>query len=290
MVSVFGFILGAVLGSFIKVLADRSLSNKSFRGRSYCTACRHKLAWYDLLPIVSFFLLGGKCRYCRKSFSSEYILVEISSGIIFALVFWKVFPNFYDLPLKIFFTCVLLVLFITDLKKMFIPDRIVLPALVVTLIYLVLLTIYKIGYLFYYLSQSRIGQLLLPPNSDYFQRHAIISAYPLFWGIVMALLIGGFFTLLILITKGRGMGGGDVKLGALIGLSLGFPGSLVALMLSFISGAVFSIGLILLKKKHFGQSIPFGPFLVFGSIVSLLWGNQIVDWYLHIDKIVFLWS
>lgn len=287
-VSAFGFVLGAVLGSFIKVLADRSLSNKSFRGRSYCTACKHKLAWYDLLPIVSYFLLHGKCRYCHKTISFEYVLVEVASGAIIALLFWQTSTFFLDLPLKIFFVSVLLVLFITDLKKMFIPDRIILPAIVITLIYLILETICKIGYLFYYLSQSRIGQLLLPPHSDYFQRHAIITTYPLFWGMGMALLIGGFFTLLILITKGRGMGGGDVKLGALIGLSLGFPGSLVALMLSFISGAFASLVLIAFGKKHFGQSIPFGPFLVFGSIVSLLWGNQLIDWYLHIDKIFFL--
>ena len=98
----------------------------------------------------------------------------------------------------------------------------------------------------------------------------------------MGLLIGGFFWALIIITKGKGMGGGDVKLGAFMGLMLGFPQSLLAIVLSFISGAIFSIFLIIFGKKHFGQAIPFGPFLVFGSLVSLFWGNLIIDWYLHL--------
>ena len=165
---------------------------------------------------------------------------------------------------------------------MLIPDRISLPAIYISLAFLVGITIYKIGYLYYSLSNSPIGQKLLPPYTDYFQRHALMTAEPLFGSLAMGLLIAGFFMLLIIITKGKGMGGGDVKLGAFMGLMLGFPQSLLAIVSSFILGAAFSIFLIITGKKHFGQAIAFGPFLVLGSLISLFWGNQILNWYLHL--------
>ncbi|MEK7617145.1 MAG: prepilin peptidase [Patescibacteria group bacterium] len=293
---ILGFILGTVLGSLVKALADRSLTNKTFRGRSYCPQCKHKLQWYDLLPIISYLLLRGRCRYCGDRISVEYFLVEVVMGLLIGYLFfqgfdkimqWPYLVNFQftisllDLLFKTFFISVLVVLFLTDIKRMFIPDRIILPSIVIATIFLLLTTLYKIGYLYYFLSQSRIGQLLLPPHSDYFRNHAIRTAEPLIYSIVAAILIGGFFWLLIIITKGKGMGGGDVKLGALMGLVLGSPLSLVALMISFLLGALISVVLLTLGKKHFGESIPFGPFLVSGSLVTLFWGNNIFEWYLH---------
>ncbi|MBI2196757.1 prepilin peptidase [Candidatus Daviesbacteria bacterium] len=298
---VIGFILGTILGSFVKALADRSLGKKSFWGRSYCLSCHHKLAWYDLFPIASYILLRGKCRYCHKKIGIEYLLVEIGMGILVGFLFWQtpfviarseatwqsVFQSsilLVDLLSKTFFITILAVLFLTDLKKMLIPDRVIKPAIVIALVSLIVVTIYKVSYLYYSLSQSMVGRLLLPPHSDYFQRHAIAAAQPLMWGIFMGILIGGFFYGLIIITRGKGMGGGDVKLGAFIGLMLGFPQALFALILAFLTGAVFSIGLIIFGKKHFGQTIPFGPFLVLGSLIMLYWGNQIVDWYLKLGS------
>lgn len=187
-----------------------------------------------------------------------------------------------ELIFKIFFVSTLSVLFLTDLKKMLIPNRIVMPAIVIAVAYLILVTLLKVGYLYYYLLQTRIGQLLLPPHSDYLERHAMIIAEPLVWAVVSGLLIAGFFYGLILITKGKGMGGGDVSLGAFIGLGLGFPASLLAVMSAFLFGAIYSIILILLGKKHFGQNIAFGPFLVIGSLTALFWGSKILDWYLHL--------
>lgn len=296
-----GFVLGAVLGSFSLALADRSLSDKSYLGRSICTYCKKPLNWYDLFPILSYLALGGKCRYCHKKIGIEYLLVEVVMGILIAFVFWqslgslqltvyslqavtdyKFLITIFDLIFKVFFITVLAILFITDIKDMFIPDRIVLPSIVIAFVFLIGITVYKIGYLYYFLSQTPIGQKLLPPYSDYFYRHAIMAAEPLYMGVLMGLLIGGFFWGLIIITRGKGMGGGDVKLGALMGLGLGFPGALLSLMLAFLSGAIFSVGLILMGKKRFGQTIPFGPFLVLGSLVTLFWGNQIMDWYLNL--------
>jgi prepilin signal peptidase PulO-like enzyme (type II secretory pathway) len=252
---IFGFALGTILGSFVKALADRSLSRKSFGGRSYCPKCQHKLAWYDLLPIISFLLLRGKCRYCHKKIGVEYLWVEIAMGILIGFLFWQSFQSpttLLDLLIKTFFIVVLAVVFLTDLKKMLIPDRIMKPAIIIALILLII-------------------KAVLTTNTE-----------PLYMGILVALLIGGFFYSLIVITKGKGMGGGDVKLGAFMGLLLGFPQALFALVLAFLTGAIFSVGLIILGKKHFGQTIPFGPFLVLGSLIMLFWGPEIINWYLNI--------
>ena len=294
--SIPGFLLGAVLGSFCLVLADRSLTKQTFWGRSYCLHCKKKLHWYDLFPIFSFVLLKGRCRYCKKKISFAYPVVELITGFLIGFLFWQSFNNFQfsifnfqfsifvlDLLLKVFFVIVLVPLFITDLKTMFIPDRIIKPSLLIGFILSLGITVYKISYLYYFLSINSLGKYLLPPYSDYFLRHAFYTAQPFLMSILMTLLIGGFFMGLIIITRGKGMGGGDVKLGAFMGLMLGFPQGLLAIISSFILGAVFSIFLIMTGKKHFGQSIPFGPFLVLGSLIALFWGNQIIEWYLHLS-------
>ena len=298
---VLGFLLGTILGSFAKALADRSLVERSFWGRSYCMNCKHKLSWYDLFPIISYLFLGGRCRYCGDKIGLEYLLVEVGMGILVGFLFWLSFSSFQftvyslqsifsfqftifilELFFKTFFISILVILFLTDLKKMFIPDRIILPAIVISVISIIFITVIKVIYLYSYLSQDAIGKYLLPPQSDYFRRHVLMATEPFLYSILMAILIGGFFYLLIIITKGKGMGGGDVKLGAFLGLMLGFPNALLATILSFVLGAVFSLFLILTGKKHFGQTIAFGPFLVLGSLIALFWGNQIMEWYLHL--------
>lgn len=292
-----GFIIGVILGSFVKALADRSLTNSSFWGRSYCPHCKHKLHWYDLFPILSYLILSGKCRHCKDKIATQYLLVEVILGILIGFLFLQSFSNFsatggpafgwqflmfaLNLIYKIFFIGVLIALFLTDLKKMLIPDRIVIPAIWITLIYLIGVSLFKVGYLYYFLSQTILGRLLLPPHNGYFVNHAMAILESTLTSIVMGIVIAGFFLALIIITRGKGMGGGDVKLGAFLGLVLGFPNALVALMAAFLSGAFISLILIFGGKKHLGQVIPFGPFLVFGSLISLFWGNQIIDWYLH---------
>ncbi len=296
-----GFVLGIILGSFAKALADRSLKNRTFFGRSYCPHCKHKLGWYDLLPIFSYIFLSGKCRYCKDKISPEYLIVELVMGLLVGFLFWQAsanlqfiiynFQSIYnfqfiifisDLLFKTFFISILMILFLTDFKEMFIPDRVILPAIAISTIYLLAAATYKVGYLYYYLGQSTIGKKLLPPYSDYFQRHALITAEPLLLGVFSAFLIGGFFCVLIILTRGKGMGGGDVKLGAFMGLALGFPNAFLALMLAFLSGALVSLSLIFFGKKKLSSHIAFGPFLVFGSLISLYWGQIILDWYLRL--------
>lgn len=294
--AVVGFVVGTILGSLAKVLADRSLEGRTFKGRSYCSHCKHKLGWYDLLPIFSYLLLWGRCRYCRKKIGHEYLWVELGLGAAVAVLFWQEalrFPGVADyfrlaifileLTFKTFFLTALAALFITDLRKMLLPDRITLPAIAASLVFLIVLTVIKIGYFYYYLSQTILGKYLLPPHSDYFQRHAWITLEPVLWSTISAVAIGIFFTGLIILTKGKGMGGGDVKLGVLMGLVLGFPGSFLALMLAFLTGATLSLGLIALGKKNFGDTLAFGPFLILGSYTSLLWGEEIISWYLSLS-------
>lgn len=299
LITAVGFILGTILGSFVKVLADRSLLRKNFTGRSYCPSCKHELQWYDLLPVISYLQLGGKCRYCKNKIAGEYLLVETVMGVLVGFLFWQSnLPPFgwntiatfqsllisvLDLILKVFFISILVALFLTDLKKMFIPDRIIIPAVILGIIVNLAAAFLKIGYLYYSLSQSLIGKYLLPPASDFFRRHALLIAEPLLYSIVTSLVIAGFFLSLIIITRGKGMGGGDVKLGAFMGLMLGFPNALLAIILAFFIGAVFSVLLILAGKKHFGQTIAFGPFLVIGSLITLFLGNQIISWYLALS-------
>lgn len=292
--TLFGFLLGICLGSFIKVVADRSLEENSIQGRSICPNCRKKLAWFDLFPIISYLILRGKCRYCKKPISKEYPLFEILFGLIIALLFYLNLPDNFlrlDIPsliliglnlsFQIFIISVVMAILITDLKKGLIPDRITYPAIVIGFTYLVLSTLFKSFLLYHSLASNEVGRFLLPPHSNYFIEHVIIAASPLWMGFLTALGFGVFFAGLIFFTGGKGMGGGDFKLGIFLGLVLGFPNALVALMLSFLGGSIVGIALLFLGKKKFGQTIPFGPFLSFGAIATIFWGERILNWYLH---------
>lgn len=295
MIWVFGFIIGICLGSLTKAIADRSLTNKTFWGRSYCEACKKQLAWYDLFPVFSYLVLRGKCRNCRKKLSPEYLLIEILVGLIFAWVFAKVVPvNILELgwgawtvialSLVMYATIVITLVstFLTDFKTGYIPDRITYPAIWMMFITLIITTVVKSGFLYLALSESSLGKYLLPPASNYYFDQVLRLSEPLFYGCLMAFLIGLFFYILIVITRGRGMGGGDLKLGVFLGLAFGFPYSLVVLMLSFLLGSVYGIGLIILGKKKFGQTLPFGPFMSIAGIIAVFWGSEILNWYLHL--------
>lgn len=293
-----GLIFGIVLGSFTKVLADRSLNYKSFWGRSFCPKCKKTLKWYNLFPLVSYIVQKGKCSFCGKKIGASYPLTELFLGLIVGILFstsYSRFPGLNDpIPLsifladlifKVFFIVILIALALTDLKKYFIPDRIIIPAIKIALVILTIITAFRVWYLYYFLSLTELGKLLLPPHSDYFQRHALDIIYPLLSGVITGGVVATFFILLIMITRGKGMGGGDVKLGGFIGFCLGFPNGVLAIMLGFIIGAVTSLLLILFGKKKFKEIIPFGPFLVLGALISLFWGDAIMAWYFNLNNI-----
>ncbi|HEY4694365.1 MAG TPA: prepilin peptidase [Candidatus Nanoarchaeia archaeon] len=257
----FGFVLGAVVGSFLNVVILRVHSGKKLTGRSECPHCRHELSTTDLIPIISFLWLRGRCRYCKKPISWQYPLVEITTGLTFALVFSTFYStiilssirviDLINLGFTLFFVSVLIVVTVSDLKWGIIPDRIVLPAWIVAFLYQI--------YLFFNYQSLTV----------------------LLHNLAVALSLGLFFFILILVTRGKGMGGGDLKLAILIGLSLGWPEAVVAIFLAFLTGALASVMLILLGKKAFKQTVPFGPFLALGAFFGILFGNELFRFYLN---------
>jgi len=253
MIYVFLFLLGAAVGSFLNVLIDRLPRKEGFLfGRSYCENCRTPLPWFDLIPIFSFFWLRGRCRFCKTRIPLRLLVVEILTGVGFVLLFWlgKDYHGlYYWLLITVY--CLLfssfIVLFFTDLEYGILPDRVVAPAMAATLVW-------------------RITPLVL--NTRY-------------W-ILPALGLALFFLFLIAITRGRGMGFGDVKLGFLVGLVLGWPGTLVAAFLAFLLGGLVSAILLVVGRKHFGETVPFGPFLIIGTGIAVVFGSQIWSWYLSL--------
>ena len=241
------FILGVCVGSFLNVLVDRLPRNESFlKGRSHCEKCKKELAWYDLIPLLSFSFLKGKCRYCQVRLSWYYPAVELTTGFLFAAVLFFVLGRNINIITFIYYCFIvssLIVIFFSDLKYGIIPDKIVFPAILASFLFLIL-------------------------NSQLSALNYLLSA-------VGASL---FFLFLFLITRGRGMGFGDVKLAFLMGLILGFPNIVVSLYIAFLTGAVIGCILIIWRKKKLaGTSIPFGPFLVLGTFLAIIWGENLLQ-------------
>jgi len=232
------FVFGLVTGSFLNVVIYRLPRGLGFvKGRSFCPKCKRKISWFDNVPLISFILLKGHCRFCRKPISLRYPLVELLTGGIFYLSYLS-HLSFLSYPLF----CGLIVIFFIDLEHQIIPDEIVTPLSILFFLYFLIT-----------------------------DRQLLITNY-LITGIVSFLFLYSIY----LLTKGKGMGFGDVKLAFLIGLVLGWPKVVVAFYLAFLTGAFFGIILILLGKAKLKQKIAFGPFLVFSTIVSFLWGEEIV--------------
>lgn len=295
LVAVVGFIFGTILGSFSKAAADRIKKKESLEGRSYCQKCKTPLRWYDLFPVISFILLKGRCRNCHKKIPLSNFLSEVVLGFIVALIFLFTIPSdaltlsldlnsglfILDLVFKLFVICVISIIFWTDTITGLIPDKVTYPAIIVAIAYLISFSAFK-SWIFYQNLlniNNPFGKYLLPPYSSYLwdnlERIWFTAGLTVLAAIGMALI----FILLIVITKGRGMGWGDVKYVLWLGLAVGFPNIIPAVFLAFFTGAVFSIGLIVFGQKHFGQTIPFGPFLGAGAILAMLWGNQLINLY-----------
>lgn len=238
MISLLIFLFGTVVGSFLNVVIYRLPKGESIIfPPSHCPHCRHRLFWYDLMPIISYILLFGKCRYCKKTISVIYPLVEAITGLLFLFIFIFVpYGNIFTLFYYLFMAGVFLAIFFTDLKYGLIPFQLVLIGTVVVLF-----------------------KLLLTFSLYVFLSH-ILSA-------LAAFLI---FLFLFLVTKGRGMGFGDVILVMLMGLFLGYPAIGFALYIAFLTGAVASLILIIVGSKRLrNDTIPFGPFLVLGTFINL---------------------
>ncbi len=262
------FITGCAIGSFLGVVVDRLLNGESiWKGRSHCDHCRHNLRWYDLLPIISFFAANRKCRYCQKKLSWFYPSIEIITGISFLLIGYKLFGNNLSLLgevnyLMLFLyylllTCGFIVIFFADIKYGIIPLTTSLFMLAVIIGWYILLP---------FLSFSPIQAFVLGIETS------IISG--LLSALAVSLLFGFFYLR-------KWMGLGDVIYAFLMGLILGFPKIILGLYIAFITGAIIGVALVLLKmKKIKHETIPFGPFLVLGTFVSMLYGDYLINWIL----------
>lgn len=257
------FFLGASIGSFINVYVLRTLAGEDYvRGRSRCDVCRRDLAWYEMVPLLSYLILRGKCRTCKAEIDVMHPVVELLTGALFVW-WWLIGSAFFQLtqrPLDIIqplfwlsVGLILLLIVVIDLRAMIIPDWSILALGLGALAYRMLLN---------------VAGIYRPED----------FAMALFG----ALLAMSFFLLLWWGTRKRGLGFGDVKLVFPLGLIVGWPQILVALFLSFILGATVGIGLILSGRAKFGRPLPFGPFLVAGTALALLWGNSLLRWYVNL--------
>ena len=244
------FLFGLIIGSFLNCVIYRLEKEQSFiKGRSYCPDCKHQLGFWDLIPVLSFIVLGGKCRYCQNKISLQYPLVELSTALLFVLISLAQ-PGYARLVFLIIITCLLIIIFVYDLKHYIIPDKIIYSAIIITFFYQ-LFEIWNFG------------------HWDLFR----IS--DLGFGILPAF----FFLAIILFSRGQWMGLGDFKLAVFMGLFLGWPNILIALFFAFFIGAIIGLGLIAFKGKTLKSEIPFGPFLIIGTFLAMFFGNQIITWF-----------
>lgn len=219
---------------------------------SRCPACDTPIKPLDNIPVLSYLILGGKCRACKAKIAFRYPLVEFLNASLYVLVVWRYGPGWDALLYWIFCSSLVVITFI-DLDFQIIPDRITLAGIPVALL---------------------AGSLLLP---DPFMRD---SALGLRDSVVGFLAGGGLFYFVALVSRG-GMGGGDIKMMAMVGSLMGWKSVLLTTFLGSLTGAVVGIFLMVFRGKGRKTKIPFGPFLALGSLITLLFGQEILSWYLR---------
>ncbi len=276
------FVVGASVGSFLNVVIDRVPAGKDIISkRSFCDKCKKTLAWYDLVPIVSWLVLRGRCRYCREPISPQYPIVEGATALLFVFVSSKFLPfnsansaltlsHYLTLFYYLFSISVLIVIFVIDLKRQIIPNKISYFAIFVSLIYLLIL-----GLLQTQVTRSLTAQIA--PSLVSTQLQTILFAK--INTIAAAAVAAAAFFAIVYVSNEKALGGGDAKLVLFIGLLVGWPLILVAIFLSFILGAIVGLNLILLNLRKFGQRIAFGPFMCVAAIITLFWGEKLFFWY-----------
>lgn len=255
------FFLGLIIGSFLNCLIWRLHKNEGLWNRSYCPQCRKQIAWYDNIPVLSFIILGGKCRHCSKPILWQYPIVEMMTGVLFVavvisnlkFVIWNDFIVLdpitnYKLLIAVvrdwFIIAVMVVIFIYDLRWYLILDKITLPACLAVFIFNWLIGLSWLSLL------------------------------------ISAIIGSGFFLIQFLVSRGKWIGGGDIRLGLFMGLALGRIDFLIlAIMLAYFIGSLVGLGLIFSGKKKWGSQIPLGVFLSSSTIIAIFWGKAIINWY-----------
>ena len=243
------FILGLIVGSFSNVCIYRIPKNESIiYPASHCPKCRSNISPKDNIPLLSYILLKGRCRNCKSKISIQYPIVELLTGLIY-LIIYLIYGLSIQTLIYIILSSALIIIAFIDLNEEIVPDVISLPGIVIGFI---------ISFFVPYIS---------------------------FVNSALGVLVGGGIILIIglvgsVIFKKEAMGGGDVKLAAMIGAFLGWRYIIILLFLGFFLGALAGIFLIASKIKSREDAVPFGPFIVLGSFITLLWGEKIISWYI----------
>lgn len=285
------FVLGASVGSFINAWTYRLRHMLPvIKDRSICPACKTQIKSRDLIPLLSFFKLGGKCRSCGQKISLQYPAVELVTGLLFAGSFLQyygsgfVFPtllNSFSFLSQLYFITILMALLLYDLKHMELPDKVVLPGLVSAFI----ISVVKIalGVL-----EFRDNTLRLPfgkglmSDANFVLGHVWEIASPLVYGALAGLVLAAIFYVIVLLSRERAMGGGDIKLALFLGLILPWPYLVPAMYIGFILGAVVGVALVIVNRKKMRQLIPLAPFLVVGTISAIFFGNELFRFLLSV--------
>lgn len=256
------FIFGLIAGSFISMLTYRLPRDLPILGRSFCDSCRKKIPWRYNIPLLGYLIQKGRCFRCRKKISIRYFLVELACGVLYPVtgylwliagpsslvfLFKESMPSFSSLVLLLLLVTCYLSLTVVDLEFQILPDEIT-----------------------FFLGVAVFMGLLFLPSPLLFQH--------VFWGLVGF----SFFLAIFLLTGGRGLGFGDVKLSFVIASFLGYPQFLVWLFVSFLGGAFVGIVLLLFGKFGLKHEIAFGPFLLTGAFVTVFFGGNMFDWYTNL--------
>lgn len=254
---VFVFVFGLMIGSFLNVCIYRIPLKKSIiNPPSGCPGCGEKIRFYDNIPVISYIILKGRCRHCRQPISLMYPLIELITGLLSLAIFVNYYPDYQQYLAFFIFVSALIVITFIDLSHQIIPDIISIPGIVA-------------GFL----------------STVFFN---IISAYPIAWyDSLLGIIMGGGILYIIAVgyeklTGKQGMGGGDVKLLAMIGAWMGWRAMPLTLLVSSLTGSIIGAAALLIAGKGLRTRIPFGPFLVLGALIYLFFGNRIEYFYFHL--------
>ncbi|MCK5139226.1 MAG: prepilin peptidase [Thermodesulfovibrionia bacterium] len=254
------FVFGSVVGSFLNVCIYRIPRGMSIIiPSSRCPSCSTPIEPWNNIPIISYILLRGRCRFCKEKISLQYPIVESLNAFLYMIIVWRFGTSiaWFLLVYFVFVSSLIIITFI-DIEHQIIPDRITLPGILLALIF---------------------GATILP---DPFSRFDFLGFSNSFIGVVLG---GGLFYLIAVLGKAvfkkDAMGGGDIKMMAMVGGFLGWKGVILTTFLGSLLGSVIGISLLLMKGREWGSKIPFGPYLALGTLISMLSGQELLRWYLY---------
>nr|WP_106784530.1 A24 family peptidase [Lysinibacillus timonensis] len=245
-ITILAFLFGMIFGSFFNVVGLRvPLKMSVAYPPSHCTKCMHRLNALDLVPIFSYLFLKGKCRYCGTKVSPVYLMTELATGFLFAFAYWH-FRFTPELAVALVFISLLAIIVVTDIAYMLIPDKVLL----------------------FFLPLLIVGRIFSPSEP--------------WWDSLLGPVVGFTILFLVALLSKGGMGGGDIKLFFLIGLTLGTAGTLVTLFFASVIGLIVGFILLKVRGQDRKQPIPFGPSIAIAALIVYFYGDIIIEWYIGI--------